>query len=370
MSEYQYYEFQTLECSLTAEEKAQIKKLSSRVQLSGKRAIFVYSYGDFPADEKEILEKYFDALFYIANWGTIQLMFRFPKKSIDLPQIKAYCSKEVKEFLNISVGKEHLILTMTVEQEDSFGWLEGEGYLDSLIGLRDEILQQDYRCLYLMYLKAMSELMEVDQSILEPPIPQGLNQLSPALEAFIELFKIEEKLIKIASQSSQNLKERSDQDLQKAIQKLTRLECDEILFQLAKGETAVKAILYQKLSKNFLSQDKIQEKRSVKSLLKEAENQRIQEQLKQKQEAEAQRIKALEKLAQNEQELWQEVDKLIVTGTSKSYDSAISLLKELYQLAVYQNKVTFFNSQIEQIRQKYRRRSGLLHRLETGGFLS
>ena len=45
MSEYQYYEFQTIDRPLTAKEQAEIKELSSRVQLTPNRAIFLYNYG-------------------------------------------------------------------------------------------------------------------------------------------------------------------------------------------------------------------------------------------------------------------------------------------------------------------------------------
>jgi hypothetical protein len=50
MSEYQYYEFQSLERSLTNDELSAISKLSSRVELSKTKAIFTYSYGDFPGN--------------------------------------------------------------------------------------------------------------------------------------------------------------------------------------------------------------------------------------------------------------------------------------------------------------------------------
>jgi hypothetical protein len=79
MSEYQYYEFQALDRPLTASEQAYISSLSSRVQLSATNAIFTYSYGDFRGEPKEVLEKCFDIMLYMANWGTRQLMFCFPK---------------------------------------------------------------------------------------------------------------------------------------------------------------------------------------------------------------------------------------------------------------------------------------------------
>ena len=86
MSEYQYYEFRAIDRPLTEEEQAAVGKLSSRVDLSPTHAIFVYNYSDFPARAEEILARYFDAMLYMANWGSCHLRFRFPKNAVDLEQ--------------------------------------------------------------------------------------------------------------------------------------------------------------------------------------------------------------------------------------------------------------------------------------------
>ena len=62
MSEYQYYEFQTIDRHLTDEEQAALSQLSSRVEISSTRAVFTYSYGDFRVSPEQVLAKYFDAM--------------------------------------------------------------------------------------------------------------------------------------------------------------------------------------------------------------------------------------------------------------------------------------------------------------------
>lgn len=47
MSEYQYYEFQAIDRPLTQKEQDEIRKRSSRVQLTPNQAISLYHYGDF-----------------------------------------------------------------------------------------------------------------------------------------------------------------------------------------------------------------------------------------------------------------------------------------------------------------------------------
>jgi hypothetical protein len=47
--------------------------------LTPTQAVFTYQFGDFHGRPEKVLEQYFDAMLYLANWGTKRLMFRFPK---------------------------------------------------------------------------------------------------------------------------------------------------------------------------------------------------------------------------------------------------------------------------------------------------
>ena len=67
--------------------------------------------------------------------------------------------------------------------------------MDRLVGLREDILNQDYRVLYLAWLKAIELEGEfAGDAEPEPPVPPGLHKLSPALRAFVDLFEIDEHL--------------------------------------------------------------------------------------------------------------------------------------------------------------------------------
>ena len=83
MSEYQYYEFEAVDRRLTEAEMAEVRTLSSRVVLKPTSAHFVYHYGDFPGKPEAVLVKYFDAMLYLANWGTRQVMFRWPQALVN-----------------------------------------------------------------------------------------------------------------------------------------------------------------------------------------------------------------------------------------------------------------------------------------------
>ena len=125
MSEYQYYEFQAIDRPLTQEERAAISQLSSRVKPTATSASFNYSYGNFRGDPKQVLARYFDIMYYIANWGTQQLMFRFPTSLIDREAIELYC---IDDYISLSFVGDWAILDWEFSQEEGFNdWIEGQG---------------------------------------------------------------------------------------------------------------------------------------------------------------------------------------------------------------------------------------------------
>ena len=91
MSEYQYYEFLALDKPLTDEQRAELRKLSSRAEITATRFVNEYSYGDFRGSPEKLMERYFDAFLYLANWGTRRLMFRLPRALLDAEVARRYC---------------------------------------------------------------------------------------------------------------------------------------------------------------------------------------------------------------------------------------------------------------------------------------
>jgi hypothetical protein len=365
MSEYQYYEFQTVDRTLTSPEKDQIQQLSSRVQISSTRAIFTYSYGDFRGDPHQVLAQYFDAMFYIANWGTIELLFRLPAALVDLKEIEPYC---LEYFIEVSQVDKWVILKIHYDNEEGFGWIDGdEEYLDSLIELRQDILNGDYRLLYLAWL-ALIPLVDIDETTPEPPIPPGLQDLSPPLEAFIELFEVDEYLVQVAARVSPSLNAIPEPSLEAAIKELPRAECDQFLQRLLNGEPNLNLVLKQRLSEFTPStQTATTPKRTIGELLQAAETERQEAKRRQRQEAEARRIQGLKDLAKREESVWEWVEILIGRGQSKPYDEAVASLVQLRELAEYQEKLPAFRAKIKDMRERYSRRTGLMRRFNQAG---
>lgn len=115
MSEYQYYEFRAIDQPLSPDEVAEIAEISSRADIYQHRAKFVYNYGDFRTDPKHILAKYFDAMIYLANWGTKRLMFRFPETAVNIDQIRKYCFPKT---ITLDIINGYTVLDMRFQEDE------------------------------------------------------------------------------------------------------------------------------------------------------------------------------------------------------------------------------------------------------------
>lgn len=365
MSEYQYYEFQAIDRTLTQEERAAIGQLSSRVKPSATKASFTYSHGDLRGDPKEILAAYFDIMYYIANWGTQRLLFRFPKSSIDPASIEPYL---VEDCIELSFHKEWAILDWEFNQEEGFDeWIEAETTLVELVDLRREILQKDYRGLYLAWLKSLTVsegYVEIDPESLEPPVPPGLQELSPAQKAFIHIFEVEESLVAIGRSASAKQTAISEKSLRQAIPRLSAVEQRNFLERLAKGEPNLSIAFQQKLREIVAAPPAPNQTGRTVQELRDRSSEWSEEVKRQKKEAaKAKLVQELQALAKREPQVWEEVELLLQKMQGRDYDRAVQLLVDLRDLAEWQNSLPIFRNKIEELRERYSKRSGFLSRL-------
>ena len=234
MSEYQHYEFRAIDRPLTINEQQAVASLSSRVDPHPRKAIFIYSYSDFPSNEVDIVAKYYDAMFYLANWGTKQLIFRFPSELIDIDEIGRFY---VDACVTCQQCDEYVVVNIFYEaDEPSDEWFEDIDILDLLIPLREDILRGDYRSLYLAWLATTKYERRNGEIEEEPDAPAGLKNLSPALEAFVDVFEVDRTDLKMAQSGSPDIVEMSEKALQETIDAMPSKEKVRWLIRLAKGE--------------------------------------------------------------------------------------------------------------------------------------
>lgn len=167
MSEYQYYEFRTVDRQLSATEMHELRQHSTRAEITPTSFINEYEWGSFKGNANLWMERYFDGHLYFANWGTRVLQLALPVKVLPEETAGFYCNTDVAS-AHCASGR--LILRFISEDDSGYadGFLEGEGLLSSLLPLRNDIAAGDLRCLYLGWLMSVQH-GEADDDEIEPP---------------------------------------------------------------------------------------------------------------------------------------------------------------------------------------------------------
>jgi hypothetical protein len=382
MSEYQYYEFRAIDRPLSEDEMDELRDLSSRAEITPTSFTNVYNYGNFRGNPKKLMDEYFDAFVYVANWGTHRLMFRIPRKFLDVEAAEAYCDDEV---LTLEAKKDHVVLEFLSQEEGGGEWEEGEGYMPSLISLRAELMRGDYRALYLGWLASIQyrdvEDEDEEEGELEPPVPPGLVKLSAPLRALADFLRIDDELIKVAAEGSSGEApaEPSREELARWVMRLPIAVKDDFLirFLAEEGDLILRAELSRQFREATTPGGKAKPaagRRTVAQLLsardayiheetrKAAERQAKEREKRQKELAEA-RSKYLDELAGKETATWREIDELIATKQPRSYDRAVALLVDLRELAQRSATQAAFEARVRDLRERHRSKPSLQQRL-------
>lgn len=246
VSEYQYYEFLAIDRPLTALERSQLRALSTRAEITATSFTNEYEWGDFKGDPAEMMERYFDAHLYFANWGTRRLMLRVPRAALDAGTARQYLYADTAA--SLTETGDHLIIDLYADRDPDDYWEDPPG-LGSMTGARSSLISGDLRLLYLAWLFAV-QCGEIDDDDTEPPVPAGLADLSGALEEIVGFLEIDEDLIDVAVDASPDAGPDRGQDRDEIgewIAALPALEKDKLLKRVASGEGGqVQALLLRR----------------------------------------------------------------------------------------------------------------------------
>ena len=373
MSEYQYFEYQSLDRPLTADQQSAMRRISHEVDLTPVRAAFVYTAGSFGSEPRAVLAQHFDAMIHLTGWGDKRLMFRFPASLLDLEELRAY-GDPLGQRVTWSVRGDYALLDIHFRRDPGAGWIEAERWLPSLAPLRADILRGDTRALYLAWLKSLTPEDALDATE-EPPIPVGLRELSPQLEAFIELFEVDPYLLEVASQASEGIPAfsqgpgvlppfgMSESDIRRALEALPRYESDAYLLRVAWGEPLADVALLRRLREIAGAPDAGAPRRTTAQLLSAAGEARDRSQAQQVWGAEAQRIAELEDLASREDQAWTLVERLVSRRGARPYDEAVDLLLKLRDAAFFKGNLPAFEERLAGLCARVKGRRGLVGRL-------
>ncbi len=368
MSTYEYYEWQAVDRPLSSVQLREVSRLSSHMEVvTPVQAVVTYSWGSFKHDPIEVLLRCFDAFLYWANWGSRELAFRFPKAVVDRELLEAYW---VDDWLTLRESGDYLWLDLDMASHEPGRWEEAEELgLSSLVPLRQQIIEGDCRALYLAWLKAVEESDSIDPEDLEPPVPAGLRELDPSLDALAwSLLDLDPFLLEAAAAASPPRRAVSDEDLAGALAKLPAEECRAYLLQLVRSEAPVRASLRKRLARLAgLDLSPRPGSRTAARLLEEAERLRAEDRRRRQEAAERERRRELEDLAKREDSVWREIDALIQRGQPGTYDKATALLTRLREVAEFQNRLPGFEARVAELKSRYSRRPSLMERLKDAG---
>jgi hypothetical protein len=374
VSEYQYYDFKAIDHALTKTEMAALRAISTRAVITTTSFTNHYEWGDLKAEPLRLLEKYFDAFVYVANWGTREFHLRLPQELVDFRHLKSILPGKA---VRARSAGQFVIVAFESEVESDDDWDDGTSWMESLASLRSDLLRGDLRCLYLGWLMCAQD-EEFSEDAMEPPVPAGLRELSAPLDSLIEFLGIDEDLVEVAASASAPLRAGpSRKELAAWVRGLPANEKDDLLIDfLSESSERCRLELLQRFQReNVVAESPgAIKRRTVKDLLTGARvraDERAR-QLSEKRAADAARKKAkdevdralyLEGLAKREKAVWKQVEAYIQQRQPKDYERAVILLIDLHDLAVRQEDESGFQLTMEEIRKTHAAKGAFLRRL-------
>ena len=379
MSEYQYYEFLAIDRPLTSEEMAALRTLSSRAYITPVSFTNEYNWGDFKGDPEKLMEQYFDAHVYVANWMTAIFMLRLPMEALakEIAQTMA-----VPYILEFKATKTHWIITWSLEESenyDRFGMEDGRGWMAQLAPVRDELLCGDIRSLYIGWLAAVSRGM-ADDDDLEPLAVEGLGHLTAAQLALAEFLELDPDLLAGAGMGSPVAQDEeiSQQEIDEWIDGLPRDEVKAILKQLIEGKgqqaertlknrfTAFRCSLqsngteaprrtFGELRKNAAAAEKIRREKQKRG--------RNKREIRRRREREA----YLKNLAKDFPKAWKTVQQTVEHGSGLAYNEACRTLVDISEAYSLHADGKTFQQELRKFMAGHMRRKALIQRLEKAG---
>ncbi|RSM42463.1 hypothetical protein DMA12_21330 [Amycolatopsis balhimycina DSM 5908] len=385
MSEYQYYEFVAIDRPLDDGEQAAVRALSTRARISSTSFANEYHWGDFKGDPRRLMERYYDAHLYVANWGTRRVMFRLPCDLLDPDVVEDYT---LGDEASAWVTGEFIVLAFTSEDDGGEFDYDAENLLSAIVGVRTELAAGDLRPLYLAWLAAYGA-WERDEDVfdreadddLEPPVPPGLGTLTAAQRALADFLRIDGDLLAIAAQASPPLEDTADSpdDLAAWVPHLPAAEKDRLLVRVLLGEgMRVRMELLHRYRGDTAPAISRPVRRTVADLLDAAAQRRADGELRlarRRAEDEARREQALslarerrlDRLAEEGDAAWSRVEALIATRKPADYDAAVALLTDLQALAEREDLDDTFALRTTALRRTHARKPSLIERFDRAG---
>jgi len=367
MSEYQRYEFMTIDRPLTGKQLDAVNALSSHITASSTHALIEYHWGDFKHDPIKVLHRFFDGFFYCANWGTTQLAFRFPHGILPTEIADEY---NVDEFVTLTPHADYDILDIDFgEMEASDVWTDYD--LGSFIAIRDELMEGDLRALYIVWLASLhlyEQDNEEEEDEIVPPVPPAFGKLTAAQQALAELLQLPQEMLDVTAKHSQKAGPSADDDFAAWVKLLPTDRCNDFLLRLAHNEPGLSRLLVKELRK--LGQHETgttlpeAERIPYATLHAEYKAAKAKKEREEQERKKMARQRHLQDIHNHQDSYWQQVDQAVKRGSGAGYEEAVRVLVELREAASQFQASQAFQERFNTWVQPLLRRSALIKRLQ------
>jgi hypothetical protein len=298
----------------------------------------------------------------------------FPKDAISSETLKPYLrgGERYKDTLTVKTIGNRCIIYWERNEEEGWGWTEGKGLLEQLIGVREELMRGDYRGLFLGWLADFDpdEWRDPkDSAVVMPPIPAGLDHLSPALAALIKHFPVDRDALAGAAGLSQ-VSEPERIPLTAVLDRLSTSEMRDLLARVAEGGGAGVMTELNRLTYPRVHTPAGQAMRCTDfaaKIIEAREGRRKKETaaVAAKRQREAARHKQhLASVMQRAESIWTGLDPLMDQKIAPAYDQAAAQLQELCDAYVQAGDSGGFQQKLTAFRVRYSNRPAMLRRIE------
>jgi hypothetical protein len=333
VSEYPYYEFLALDKLLTDKQRAELRKLSSRAEITATRFVNEYSYGDFRGSPEKLMEHLL---------RRVPLPGELGYAPADDPP--AACSPRRRSRAAVLPHGRRLgdrdqrprYISLYLDRAPDSYWVEADDRLAPMVQARSDLAADDLRLPYFAWLLGAQWARQDEEHAVadtEPLVPAGLGDLSVSLRAIADFLEIDKDLIAVAAETSPPLEEPANDGLAEWITALPAAEKDTPLTMVADGEGAQVQDL---LLRRFRGSDTATTGRSgsirtatglrAAAESRAAERKKAQEQRRREEQARKAAARAaayarrLDELAAEGETPWKQVDEMIATKKTSEYD--------------------------------------------------
>lgn len=368
MSEYQYYKFERLEGYLDAKARQALRAISSRAEISATSFQVYYTYSDLKAEHSELMLKYFDIGFYYADWGSIHTYIKLPTGT--LPDALLGFSSDG---LHVHQSDEWQLLFFSIEEYyEYFDDEHADDFFQHLSALRSELIQGDWRLVYLMWLKAFDCNDEVEEI---PLIQFDFEHHSEAVQTVAALYDIPLALVKalamVLNEQPSHQANQTQFQFDTWLHNLSQAEKDTLLRTLFEQGQLTRHQALALTRKEPANTDEIYQywltPEVISPFIEQAQSQLQQEQaaaLAKKMALEkAEKEKVLTDIYNQRERCWQQVQEQADRTCASGYDAAARYLHQLFEVYQFKADEAAFEQRFKRFVVANNSRKALLNRL-------